>query len=49
MLKNILDWFFTPTSHDGMVKFVRTEYHEEVKHLSNEDAVAFYNHTIKRL
>jgi len=44
--------FQTKTKHTDIVRFIRTEYHKDTKHLNDEDVLAYYEyitHTKRRI
>ena len=43
MLRALTNLFQQRQDNRGIVNYVRTEWHNETRHLSNEDCIDFYN------
>ena len=43
MIHRLLSFFHNINETDGIVRYVRTEWNNETKHLSNADCIGFYN------
>ena len=48
MIRWIMNLLKSKGREDGIVQYVRTEFGAEVKHLSNENCVGFYNHYLSK-
>ena len=48
MTKWIAKLFNNKNKHSDIVRFIRTEYFEDVKHLTDDDVILYYNITHKR-
>lgn len=44
MLKWIAKLFDMKTNPNDIVRFIRTEYHHDTKHLKDEDVLAYYDY-----
>jgi hypothetical protein len=44
MSKWIAKLFKNKTKHSDIVRFIRTEYHQDTKHLKDEDVLAYYDY-----
>lgn len=44
MLKWIANLFLPKRNYSDIVRFIRTEYQNDVKHLSDEDVVSYYQY-----
>ena len=44
MLKWIANLFQNETKYSDIVRFIRTEYYHDVKHLNDEDVVLYYDY-----
>jgi len=44
MSKWIAKLFEMKTNRSDIVRFIRTEYYKDTKHLKDEDCLAFYQH-----
>ena len=47
MLRGLLNLFVNETPDNGIVTYVRTEWNNETRHLSNDDCISFYNYYLK--
>ena len=47
MLRGLMNLFINEMPNDGIVTYVRTEWGNETRHLSNQDCISFYNHYLK--
>jgi uncharacterized protein YehS (DUF1456 family) len=48
MTKWIAKLFNNKNRHSDIVRFIRTEYADDVKHLHDHDVVEFYNHIMTK-
>ena len=48
MSKWIAKLFQNKTNHSEIVRFIRTEYHNDVKHLKDEDVVSYYEYITRK-
>ena len=44
MSKWIAKLFQKKSSNVDIIRFIRTEYHNDVKHLNDEDIISYYEH-----
>lgn len=44
MLKWIANLFQSKNKYSDIVRFIRTEYYGDTKHLSDEDVISYYNY-----
>jgi hypothetical protein len=44
MSKWIAKLFKNKTKHSDIVRFIRTEYYNDVKHLTDDDVILYYDH-----
>jgi hypothetical protein len=48
MLKWIANLFQSENKYSDIVRFIRTEYHNDVKHLKDDDVVLYYNYITQK-
>ncbi len=47
MLNYIFNLLKPKSNNSDMVRYIRTEFANDTKHLKDEDVVSFYNHFLK--